>query len=72
MRTRLEPGVIAVGGGEQSAGGGDVGAGEPARVPRAVQALVMLDGDRRQRRERGRRCEHPLGQIGVHPHSLEL
>ena len=46
VRTRLKPGVLAVGRREQPPGGGHVGAGQSARVPGAVEPLVMLDGDR--------------------------
>ena len=49
--TRLAHRLVGVGGGEDSSRARDRGAGEAARVARAVEALPVLHGDRAERRE---------------------
>jgi hypothetical protein len=43
-----------------------------ARVARAVAALVVLRREGAERRERGRRRQHALRDVGVEPHALPL
>ena len=51
VRARLAHRLVGVGGGEDAGRAGDRGAGEPARIARAVEALAVLYRDRTQRRE---------------------
>ena len=72
VRTRLAHRPVRVDGSEDSCLSRDRRARETLRVARAVESLTVLDGDLRERRERRRLMEHPLGQIGVQSDPLPL
>ena len=72
VRAGFGHGLVRVGGGQHLARQCHRAAGEPARIARPVEALVVLDGDRPQRGQPGRRHQHAFGEVGVQPHVLEL
>ena len=72
VRARLAHRLVGVGRAEDARGLGDRRARQAARVAGAVEALAVLDGDRRERRERLRLAQHPLGQVRLQPDALPL
>ena len=60
MRPRLRQRLVDIGRREQSRSGCDHPARQPARIAGPVQPLVMLDGDRANRRQRRGERKHPL------------
>ncbi len=72
MRPRLRQRLVDIGRREQSRGGCDHPARQPARIAGPVQPLVMLDGDRANRRQRRGERKHPLAQVGVQADTLDL
>ena len=59
-------------GGEQPLGPAERRTGETQRVPGPVEVLVVRAGDRGHVREAGDAGQHPVGEVGVHPHPLPL
>jgi hypothetical protein len=63
---------VRVRGAEHPGEPGDRAAGQPPRIPAAVQPLAVLHRDLPQRRQRGRLVQHALGQVRVHPDPLPV
>ena len=70
--TRFAHRLVGAGRTEDARRAGDRVARQSARVARAVQALLMLDGDCTERRQRFRSVQHALGQVRVCAHALPL
>ena len=71
MGSLLEHGRVAVGRGEHPALD-EIALPAVRGVSRAVEPLVVLDGDGAQLGQPGGEGEHPLGQVGMEPHPLHL
>ena len=70
VRARLAHRLVGVRGRQDPRGARDRCAGQPSRVPGAVEALAHLDGDGPQRCQQWRLAEHPFGDVGMHANAF--
>ena len=72
VRPRLGHRVVDVRRGQQPVRRRQRGRGQPPRIARAIEALVVPGGDLAAAAERVHPGQHPVGQVGVQPDPLGL